>query len=741
MRIRARASLATQRALLALGCAAALLGAPSPSAAQPSAAQPSAKPAGSAKADAHPSAKAPQKQASAAKVGAAPAPKANAKAPAGGKGAAVKPKKGPKRLARKAGEPGEPDEATRHVIAGTATPPGKSTRESPELRAMRELDLALFPSSAPSAGPPWVADGIPLLDRGEPKLSASGMPPSRELAPAPDAEPARDLSWLRQLDMPDIPVRWDARVVRYLEYYKNNPRGRGMVASWIKKSGRYGGSIRRILHEQGLPEDILWLALVESGFEPTISSPVGAAGLWQFMPEGARIYGLTVDRWVDERLDPERSTVAAARYLADLRQRFGGWELAFAAYNMGYGGLLASIRKYNTNDFWELSRLESGMPLETALYVPKIVAMAIVARNKAAFGCEDVELDPALSFDKVAVGSGVSLRSVALAAGAPLEQVEELNPFFTASRTPPLPLDAKADATWAVRVPPGTAPRAAKSIGKLTERDGKLTRYAVRWGETLEDIADARSTTRGTLQSLNGLRRDEMLRPGTVLFVPGSPGVGAAAAAHLVAEGPKAQPVVVVPGQAFSYPERQRLFYRVVPGDTARALADVFSVTADELCRWNQLDPGAALHEGMTLQVYAPKDRTFDDVRVLAEKDARVLPAGSREFFAYFEAQRGRKRVELVAREGDTWRSIAKRYGLTMGQLERINQRARSSTLSPGDKLVVYVPSSRAPEATAAEKRESKPDVAVAVAQPASDEAGAKEDDATKPATLRAKGE
>jgi membrane-bound lytic murein transglycosylase D len=229
----------------------------------------------------------------------------------------------------------------------------------------------------------------------------------------------QDLSWLRQLTMPDIPVRWDARVVRYLEYYKNNPRGRSMVQSWIKKSGRYGGAIRRILREQGLPEDILWLSLVESGFDPTIQSPAGAAGLWQFMPEGARIYGLTVDRWVDERLDPERSTVAAARYLADLRQRFGGWELGFAAYNMGYGGLLSSIRKYNTNDFWELSRLESGMPFETALYVPKIVAMAIVARNKKVFGCEDIELDPSINFDKVAIRSGVSLRSLAIAAAAP----------------------------------------------------------------------------------------------------------------------------------------------------------------------------------------------------------------------------------------------------------------------------------------------------------------------------------
>ena len=292
---------------------------------------------------------------------------------------------------------------------------------------MRELDRALFPAPSPGAGAPWAAEGTPLIDRGDPEVVASGMPPSPALvAPTPDV--ARDLSWLRRLTMPDVPVRWDARVVRYLEFYKNNPRGRSMVAGWIKKSGRYGGAIRRILRENNLPEDILWLSLVESGFDPTIHSPAGAAGLWQFMPEGARIYGLAVDRWVDERLDPERSTLAAARYLADLHTRFGSWELAFAAYNMGYGGLLASIRKYNTNDFWELSRLESGMPLETALYVPKIVAIAIVARNRAIFGVDDVELDPAASFDKVSVRPGVSLQSVALAAGTSTDKLARSQP-------------------------------------------------------------------------------------------------------------------------------------------------------------------------------------------------------------------------------------------------------------------------------------------------------------------------
>ncbi|MGK3991143.1 transglycosylase SLT domain-containing protein [Sorangium sp. So ce136] len=629
-------------------------------------------------------------------------------------------KKGGAKIARKPGEPGAPDEAARRVIAGTATPAGSSVGESPELRTLREIDQTLFPGAAPSAGPAWPVDGTLLLGAGEPRLEASGLPPSGLSAPPAQAEETRDISWLRQLELPEIPVRWDGRVVRYLEYYKDDPRGRSAVVSWIKKSGRYGAAIRRVLREQELPEDLLWLSLVESGFDPTIHSPAGAAGLWQFMPEGARIYGLTVDRWVDERLDPERSTLAAARYLSDLRRRFGSWELAFAAYNMGYGGLLASIRKYNTNDFWELSRLEAGMPLETALYVPKILAIAIVARNLKVFGCDELELDPAVTFDKISLGSGVSLQSVATAVGAGAPEIEALNPQLVAKRTPPLPVDAKEQARWEIRVPAGAGARAAKSMPKLLEREPKLERYLVRWGESLDDIATFRGTTRWTLQSLNGLRPGEPVRPGSLLFVPAAEGVGVAAAEHLLANGAplssEAKPVVVVPAQRFSYEGRRRVFYRVVAGDGLRDLAAVLSVTPDEICRWNTLAPGASLHEGMTLQLFVPRSHRYDGVFLLDEAEARVMEVGSEEFFAHFEGLKGRKRVEIAAREGDSFSKIATRYGLSVGSLERINQRSRRSVLMPGDRLVVYVPTTRPDEPPPVEPREDEVRVASAEA-------------------------
>jgi membrane-bound lytic murein transglycosylase D len=664
--------------------------------ASPSQAQQGPKPAAPAKAA---GAKAP---AAPAKPGGKPGGAPPNKGAAQGKGGKGTPGKGgnSKKAPRKPGsQPGEPDEGARKVIAGQAGQ-GHTTRESPELRAMREMDLALFPSA--SQAPVLPTDPTPL-SLGGPRISTSGLPPSLDAQPASNAQPTTDITWIKRLDLPAFPVRWDARVVRYLEFYKNNPRGRSMVQGWWKKSGRYAAMVKRTLRDEQVPEDILWLSLVESGFDPTISSPAGAAGLWQFMPEGGRIYGLTIDRWVDERLDPERATVAAARYLHDLHQRFGSWELAFAAYNMGYGGLLASIRKYNTNDYWELSRLESGMPLETALYVPKIVAMAIVARNKAVFGLEDNELDNAVIYDKVSIGPGTSLRAVAVAAGAPETRLQELNPQLVASRTPPLPPGASVDKSnksqqWSVRVPQGLASRAASNVDKTSEPDEKHERVIVRWGETLDEIALAHRTTRSSLSQLNGIRSGEAIRPGTVLLLP-APLAKAAAPVDV----PRDKPYVSVPAGAFSYPDRQRVFYRVVPGDTLKELAPAFGVTPDDVARWNGLDARASLQEGMSIQLY-PTKRPEGAV-LLEEKDAHVLVVGSPDFYAHFEALRGRKRIEVIAKEGDTYRAIASKNGLSVAQLERINQKPRSTPLQAGDKVVVYVPAgkAKAPDLTASD--------------------------------------
>ncbi|HZO12502.1 MAG TPA: transglycosylase SLT domain-containing protein [Polyangiaceae bacterium] len=587
-------------------------------------------------------------------------------------------------------KPGEPDEATRRQVTGKY--PDHSTAvpiESPELRAMREIDRELFPPGRAPSGAPWSTS---LAVPEGPAVDVSGLPATGSLdIPAERKTEKRDLSWLSTLKLPDIPVRFERSVVAYLTYYKDTEKGRSMVASWIKKSGRYRDSVVKLLKQYKLPEDILWLALVESAFDPSIHSHAGAAGLWQFMPATARIYGLTVTKRVDERLDPERSTHAALKHLKDLHQRFGTWDLAFAAYNMGYGGLLASVRKYNTNDYWELRRLEAGLPYETALYVPKIQAMAIVARNCKVFGCDTLQLDNAEPFgddqaDKVSVAPGVTLEDVAKASGEKLSTIVALNGHVIASRMPPLEHAAVPRKAWTVYVPEGAGKKAQKELPSYTAAR-KLGTHRVRWGEPLERLALAYGVSVADLEKLNDLHPHEPMRPGSIIFVPSD---RRAKSPVELAQSGEPLPVAVVPDHQFRYIDRRRVFYEAVLGDTVEDVARIGSVTADNVRRWNHLDRNARLQEGMRLLLYVPKHVKSGEALLLEDAEVHAVTVGSDAFHQHFVGGEGRRRIEVTAVEGDTWKKLSEKYGLSQNWLERINHKSRKSKLEAGDKVVVY---------------------------------------------------
>lgn len=605
--------------------------------------------------------------------------------PAGkpGKKPGRKPAKGggeSKKPARKAGsEPKLADPQVRSAIAGQPV----TETDSPELKGLREADDALFFDLLTPVAP------APAPER--PEVVATGLPSAPQVSPPPELSPeVGDVKWMAGLKTPDLPFRWDVRLVRYLDYFKNSPKGRNFVASLLKRSGRYEAKLREALKKKGLPEDLVYLALCESGMNPRIVSHAGAAGLWQFMPKAGEAYGLRIDRWVDERLDPERSTEAAIRYLSDLNSRFGRWELAMAAYNMGHGGLLTSIRKYNTNDFWELSQLEAGVPYETALYVPKIVAVAFVAKNREAFGIQNLELDPPEKFETAVVGPSVSLEAVASATKTDTATLAAMNPQLLDATTPPAS-DAKT--TFAIRVPEGAK---TPELSKLaTAAPGEVERHIVRWGESLEVIAADVGLTEAKLRSLNGFKDTVPPRPGTVVLVPKRSAVGGRPV-------PVDPPVVVVPARTTEHPGKERVFYEVVWGDSLDDVARVLGVTSDDLVLWNNLDRTAKLHGKMILQAFVAPGATRGDVRTIAPAQAKVLVVGSPEFFDYFEAKNNRSRVVVTVKAGDTMRALAKRYGTSLGMLERINHRSRDAELTVGDTLVVYTPKGNAAAAAAA---------------------------------------
>ena len=580
-----------------------------------------------------------------------------------------------------------PDRAARQQIANGLTDEDlRAGKDDPELRSLRAAERVLFPRPLPGILPGWSWDLPEAIGSDGPEVITQGAPTLRPGEVRHDAvDGAPDAAWLKSLTMPNVPVVLNDYVIKYLRFYRDSPSGKAIARVWAKKSGRYAAAMRGELSRAGVPTDLVWLSMIESGHNPTIVSPAGAAGLWQFMPDAGRTYGLTVDRWVDERLDPERSTQAASRYLSDLYRRFGSWDLAIASYNMGYGGLARSIRKYNSNDFWELVRYEAGIPWETTLYVPKIFALAIVMNNKRAFGLDTVEPDPPESFDVVLVGPSVALADVARAAGISESATLASNPGFLAGRTPPW-VPGSTKPSWRVHVPTGKGVECTAALARLAGDDDALQAYVTKFGDTVESIANSHGVSEARLRALNHVEPKEVLAAGSVLLVP--------RAARAAVATPSDE-VVVVPPREFAYAERTRLFYRVLPGDTLSRVASAFQVSVADIGLWNALDEGARLQSGMALQLFVDKGKVFA-ARTITPSETHVLVAGSPEFYDYFEGQNGRKRVVVSAHENDTLATLGKRYGMTVGSMERINRRSRTDKLHAGESVVVYVDRGRA---------------------------------------------
>lgn len=565
--------------------------------------------------------------------------------------------------------------------------------DTPELRALAAAERELFPPSQRDVSSPWPS-GLPFpvaATEDAPRVHASGLP----AAPPPSTPPltgegGKDMAWLSKLDLPDLPIRWDARLVRYLEFFKDDPRGRATFTLWHKRGGRYLPTIRRVFRKKGVPEDLAALAMIESGFEPSARSPVGALGMWQFMPDTGKIYGLGQDRWADQRMSITLATEAAADHLADLNRRFGSWDLAMASYNMGYGGILQLVRRYNTNDYWSLAKLEGSLPWETTLYVPKILAAAIVEKNLAAFGFQDVQADAPLEGEEVRVAPGTALATVASACSCTQKEIEQLNPELRAGRTPPSVED------WPVLVPTEKAKGCSASLAAHRKDAAPTSLYVVRFGETLEQIAQTRHIPVAKLVELNAIGTGEVVRGGTVLVVPKGDLASANEPKDATAKtGAKTaeKPIVIVPQDLFVYPDRKRVFYRVQVGDTIREVCSTFAVQPDEVRRWNDIDPAARLVENMTLQLFVPATTDLSSAVVLGEPDVHTIVAGTEEFFHHWD-EKGRKRTVVTAKSGETIETIGKRYGVTATLMERINRRGRSDVLADGERVVVWTPGS-----------------------------------------------
>lgn len=567
----------------------------------------------------------------------------------------------------------------RRNIRGCAV--GESCARGADL--LREFELEAFP---PPGASPWIDERNQVGSR----LEAS--PPRRVKRPS---ELRPDQPWLDKLALPDLPVTWTPRLIEYLLFYKDDPRGRAIMESWLVAQGRYRDLILGFLRKAHLPEDLLYVSMIESSYDPATLSSAGALGLWQFMPEGGRIYGLRQDRWVDERRDPLRSTMAVVDYWKDLFQRFGDWQIAMAAFNVGYGAMLRSIARYNTNDYYQLCEYENGLPWETCLYTPKVLATAIVGHNRAVFGFDKIQELPPERWEEVPVPTSIPLSVIARAAGASEAEIKRLNPQLRKDRTPP------GEPGYVVRVPRGAKGDFDRRLAELsTDWDG-MDAYVVAHGERLEDVATTFGISLSQLKKLNGIARESEIVGGTVLVVPRITAEAreknrAKAKANLHASGidqKEGEPLIVpVPDKDARVPGKKRVFYRVVSGDTLRSVANALDVKPAQLVAWNALDPDAKLHPRMVLQAFVAPDFDADahNVVLLDESQLVIVTRGSTEHLDLAEARTGRVRTEYISKGDEKLADVAKRYGMGSHDLARINRISYNTVLEKGQKIIVY---------------------------------------------------
>src|SRR6202167_5633127 len=301
----------------------------------------------------------------------------------------------------------------------------------------------------------------------------------------------------------DLPLMMTDPVAGYINYFST--RGRGTLERALARSGRYQDMIRRVLKEEGVPQDLIYLAQAESGFHPLAVSRAGARGMWQFMASRATGYGLERDWWVDERQDPEKSTRAAAHHLKDLYNEFGDWYLAMAAYNSGPGTVQNAVKRTGYADYWELYK-RNVLPKETRNYVPIILAVTIMAKNPAQYGLDKVITEKPEPYDSVKIDYPVDLRLVAECVDVSADTLQDLNPSLLRLTTP-------QDREFELHLPAGTKDRYLTAITAIPPDMRVWWRYhKVAPGDTLASVASAFHTSRQAIVQANNLDGDENLR-------------------------------------------------------------------------------------------------------------------------------------------------------------------------------------------------------------------------------------
>ena len=491
------------------------------------------------------------------------------------------------------------------------------------------------------------------------------------LTPAPDANIKAKAQAEIKNTHSDLPLMMTDQVAGYITYFSG--RGRDTFERAFARSGRYHDMIVATLKQEGVPQDLIYLAQAESGFHPLAVSRVGARGIWQFMGSRARGYGLSHNMWVDDRQDPEKSTRAAARHLKDLYNQFGDWYLAMAAYNSGPGTVQAAVKRTGYADFWELYR-RNVLPKETRNYVPIILAVTIMTKNPSQYGLDNVAMDHPADYDAVTINYPVDLRLVAECVGSTSNELQDLNPSLLRLTTP-------RTGKFELHLPAGTRDQYETAIASIPADMRLWWRYhTVHPGDTLASLARNYHTTAKSIVAANHLE-DTELEADAKLVIPVAPG-----------KHPMSDTATYA---------RRITRYHVHSGDTVESVADNFGISSQMLRRWNGIH-GDSLRGRRVLALHLPISPSAHEAEVASSRlpsrtKSKHPAAGSKPAEAATVKPPATKSAQIEhlqaavvhhkVKHGETLYSIANAYRTTVAALKRDNRNV--AVIRPGMILIV----------------------------------------------------
>ena len=474
-------------------------------------------------------------------------------------------------------------------------------------------------------------------------LQYSVVPPRSSANISKHESPSNQVQ--RQLEQPyvssygEVPAEDHLTVYKWINYFQN--KGREHIEKYLSRSTRYIPMMKQVLREYELPEDLVYVPMIESGFNPRAHSTASAVGYWQFIEGTGRRYGLKINSYVDERRDPVLSTRSAAAYLKNLYNTFESWHLALASYNAGEYRIGRLILNYSTRNFWFLAK-QSAFPKETANYIPKLIAVIRIAKDPEKYGFTDIIYQAPMEYDTVQISHPISLKKLAANINIDYEQLQHLNPRY---RGEYVPLDTSEGTT--LRVPVGMKEQTTAIIAQSKMKQPKYSisnhfQYRVRKGDTLSSLAHRHRTSVSAIRRLNKMSKSDTLYAGKKIKIP-----------------------------YYNSQRKSRLAKKhvVKPGESLHRIANKYNVNISSLKKLNNLG-STVIHPGQVLRL------TNSTSKHASHRGAKRTRTKSSH------------KIHTVKR-GDTMIGIAKAYNVPLMTLIRLNALTFKSTIKVDRQIII----------------------------------------------------